>query len=156
MFCQHFVICPWALNTYTYQIQQNLQNDLDLVKLFKQRFCSEGQQVRVKGQIYKVTSQSTTTCHDDVIYHIWTFFKLWLLSNRPSEISQKRNVQGHHANVKGQKSRIYISLYLGAHREFIDTYTNQIQQNFQDDLDLHIQLPNTVPRSKVKYQDWPA
>ena len=127
-----------------------------LVKLSRQRFCSKGQQVKVKGQIYKVTRLSTTTCHDDVIYHIWAFFKLWLLSNHPSKISQKRNVQGHQANVKGQKSRIYISLYLKAHSEFIDTYTNPIQQNFQDDLDLHIQLPNTVLRSKVKYQDWPA
>ena len=146
----------------TYGIRQHCLQNIEwllfmaLEKLSRQRFCSEGHQVEVKSQIYKVTSLSTTTCHDDVIYRIWALFKLYLLSNPLSKISQKCNVQGHHAKVKGQMSKIYISFYLGAHREFIDTYTNQIWPNFQNDLDLHFQLPTTVPRSKVKYQDWPA
>ncbi len=145
-----------------YRVRQHCKPNIKLlpfmvqVEQSRQTFCSEGHQVKIKGQIHKVTNLSTTACHDDVIYYIWTFFELWLLSNRLSKISYKHNVQGHHTKVKGQMSKICISLNFMAHREFIDTYTDQIWQNWQNDLDLLFQLSATVPRSKVKYQNWPA
>ena len=56
---------------------------------------------------------------------------MWLLSNGPDKICKKRQVQGHHAKVKGQMSKNCISLYLGAHKEFISTCTNHIRQNLR-------------------------
>ena len=47
----------------------------------RQRFCSEGHWVKVKGQICKITSPCITTCHGDVTCQTWAFSELWLHSD---------------------------------------------------------------------------
>ncbi len=99
--------------------------------LSREIICSEGHWVKAKSQICKISSICTTTRHDvsrtkcePSLINV-----CWVMAQTRSD--KKCKVQGHHAKVKGQWWKICILLYLVVHSEFINTSTNQIQQNLQ-------------------------
>ena len=64
--------CTWNIKLLPFTVPE---------KLSRQRFCSEGHWVKVKGRIQKINILWSATCHHDATCWISTFSDLRLLSN---------------------------------------------------------------------------